>query len=157
MQNIIEVLGMNEYRFAQICKKVKKKEKHWKNIFIAFISGGILGVLFQGVSSLLSYAFELQKNDANLISTYILIFITILSTGLGIYDKAAQYLGAGSFIPISGFANSLSSSAMECRSEGLVYGIGSNMFKLAGSVLTYGFVTAYFLAILYYIAEKIGG
>lgn len=148
---------MNEYRFAQICKKIKKKEKHWKNIIIALIGGGILGVLLQGVSSLIFIVFKTSQKDANLISTYLLIFITVVTTGLGVYDKAAQYMGAGLFIPISGFANSLSSSAMECKSEGLVYGIGTNMFKLAGSVLTYGVVTAYFLAILYYIAEKIGG
>ena len=148
---------MNEYRFAQICKATKKKEKHLKNIVIAFISGGILSLVFQGISSLLFRYFNFNLKDANLISTYILIVITILLTGIGKYDNFAQYLGAGLFIPISGFANSLSSSAMESRSEGLIYGIGSNMFKLAGSVLTYGFVTAYFLALLAYVYLKLGG
>lgn len=148
---------MNEYRFAQICKKTKKKEKHLKNIIIAFLSGGILALIFQGISSLFLHYFDFSVKDANLISTYILIIVTIFLTGLGKYDNFAQYLGAGLFIPISGFANSLSSSAMEAKTEGLIYGIGSNMFKLAGSVLTYGFVTAYFLALLSYIFLKIGG
>ena len=107
----------------------------------------------QGISSLLFYEFAFSKEDANLITTFGFIATVILFTGLGLYDVGAQYLGAGLFIPISGFANSLSSSALEAKNEGLIYGIGSNMFKLAGSVLTYGFVTAYILAILTYIIQ----
>lgn len=147
---------MNQYRFTQICKKTRKKEKHYKNILIAFLSGGILAIILQAISSLLFYEFNVEKDKANLLVTYLYIFITILSTGLGIYDKAAQHLGAGLFIPISGFANSLSSSALECRNEGLIYGVGSNIFKLAGSVLTYGIITAYILALLVYFFEKVG-
>ena len=147
---------MNQYRFAQITKKIKKKEKHQKNILISFIGGGTLACIVQGVSSLLLYEFNLPKSNANLFATYLVIFITILLTGLGVYDRASQYLGAGLFIPISGFANSLSSCALECKNEGLVYGIGTNMFKLAGSVLTYGFVTSYLLALFVYIFNVAG-
>ena len=80
-----------------------------------------------------------------------IILITAITTGFGIYDKAAQYCGAGLFIPISGFANSLTSAAMEGKSEGPIYGIGSNMFKLAGSVLTYGIASAFFFGALRFI------
>jgi stage V sporulation protein AC len=86
-----------------------------------------------------------------------IIFITALLTGFGIFDKISQNTGAGSFIPISGFANALTSSALESKSEGLIYGIGSNMFKLAGSVITYGIVSAYILGILRYFVMLIGG
>ena len=78
----------------------------------------------------------------------VIVFAAALLTGLGIYDKLAQICGAGLFIPISGFANSLTACAMEGRSEGPIYGIGSTMFKLAGSVLTYGIVAAYTLGIV---------
>lgn len=144
---------MNQYSFNKICKKVKPKEKHLNKILLSFVSGGVLAVLLQGISSLLFYEFAFSKEDANLITTFGFIATVILFTGLGLYDVGAQYLGAGLFIPISGFANSLSSSALEAKNEGLIYGIGSNMFKLAGSVLTYGFVTAYILAILTYIIQ----
>jgi hypothetical protein len=74
-----------------------------------------------------------------------------------IFDKIAQKCGAGTFVPISGFANALTSSALECKSEGIIYGIGSNMFKLAGSVITYGIVSAYLLGIVRYVVYVIGG
>ena len=147
---------MNQYQFSQICKKNKPKENHLKNILIAFISGGIFACIAQGVSSLLLFELNFEKNNATLITTYIVIFLTILFTGFGVYDKTAQYLGAGLFIPISGFANSLCSCALEHKCEGLIYGMGSNIFKLAGSVLTYGFVTSYLLSLLVYLFEMVG-
>ena len=82
------------------------------------------------------------------------VFATALLTGLGIYDKLAQKCGASlNFIPISGFANSLTSCAMEGRSEESIYGIGSTMFKLAGSVLTYGIAAAYTLGLLRWVVS----
>ena len=72
------------------------------------------------------------------------------TTGLGVYDKVAKHAGAGLFVPITGFSNALTSSALECKHEGLIYGIGSNMFKLAGSVITYGIVSAILLSLITY-------
>ena len=80
-----------------------------------------------------------------------IILITCILTGVGVYDKIAKYLGAGIFIPITGFANSMCSSALESKTEGLIFGIGSNMFKLAGSVITYGVVSAYLVSLVRYI------
>ena len=147
---------MNEYQFSQICKENKRKENHIKNIIVAFISGGLLACIAQGVSSLLLIGTNLQKNDANLITTYLIIFIAVLCTGLGVYDRASQHLGAGLFIPISGFANSLCSCALECKNEGPIYGVGSNIFKLAGSVLTYGFITSYLLSLISFLIKYLG-
>ena len=92
--------------------------------------------------------------EASLASSYVIaciIIITSITTGLGWYDKLAQYCGAGLFIPISGFSNALTSSALEGKSEGLIYGIGSRMFALAGSVLTYGIVSAALFAFIRYL------
>ena len=85
-----------------------------------------------------------------------IIFVSALLTGLGLFDKLAQIFGAGTFVPISGFSNSLTSAALESKAEGLIYGIGSNMFKLAGSVITYGIVSAYILGIIRYFIMFIG-
>ena len=79
-----------------------------------------------------------------------IILIAAILTGLCVYDKLGQKFGAGMFIPITGFANALTSCALEGKTEGLIYGIGTNMFKLAGSVLTYGISTAYLLGIVRY-------
>ena len=78
-----------------------------------------------------------------------------LLTGFGVYDRLGQIAGAGLFIPITGFSNSLTSSAIECKNEGLIYGIGSNMFKLAGSVITYGIVSAITLSAITYLVRML--
>ena len=83
----------------------------------------------------------------------IIVFLGALLTGLGIYDKIGQFAGAGSIIPISGFANSMTSSAMESKSEGLVLGIITNTFKLAGSVIVVGVVSAYVVGTIIYLFE----
>ena len=132
---------MNEMKLKQVAARHVPKEHKFKNAVFAFIFGGSLAVVGQLCCEwLLHQGFALE--DASLIVILAVIFITAITTGFGIYDKLAQYVGAGLFIPISGFANSLASEALECKSEGLILGIGSNMFKLAGSVLTYGIVSA---------------
>ena len=100
---------------------------------------GLIGQTLLQVYGTLGFA----KEAALSLMVVTVIFVTALLTGIGVYDTIAQKCGAGLFIPISGFANSLTSSAMEGRSEGPIYGIGSNMFKLAGSVITYGIVSAF--------------
>ncbi|MEG0346315.1 MAG: SpoVA/SpoVAEb family sporulation membrane protein, partial [Erysipelotrichaceae bacterium] len=116
---------------------------------LAFIGGGTLSIIAQLLLDL--YSNYLDKDIAVAAMIMTIIFITALLTGIGIYDKAAQHLGAGLFIPISGFSNALTSAAIESKSEGLIYGIGSNMFKLAGSVITYGIVSAYIVAFINYM------
>jgi stage V sporulation protein AC len=81
----------------------------------------------------------------------VLILLSVVFTALGVYDKFAQWAGAGSAVPVTGFANTMASAAMECRSEGFVQGIGGNMFKLAGPVVVYGVVSAFFVSLVRYI------
>ena len=80
-----------------------------------------------------------------------MILISVILTSLGVYDKIAQWAGAGSAVPVTGFANSMCSAAIEHRSEGLVLGVGANMFKLAGSVIVFGTVAAFFVGIIYWV------
>lgn len=122
-----------------------------KNACIAFISGGFLAVVSQFLFFLFKSMFDLNKDTAVSLVVIVIIALTALLTGLGVYDKIAQHCGAGLFIPISGFSNSLASCALEAKSEGLIYGIGSNMFKLAGSVITYGIVSAYIFGMIRYV------
>lgn len=139
---------MNQSDFQKIADNHQPNEHKMMKLVYAFISGGIVGMAGEWIHSILLSFYSFQ--DASVIVLLIVIFIASLLTGLGIYDIIAQKCGAGLFIPISGFSNALTSSAMECRPEGLVQGIGSNMFKLAGSVITYGIVSALIFSAIRY-------
>lgn len=131
-----------------INQQVLKKNK-FKNSLLSFIGGGLVGVGSQFFYELFLNYF--QENDSVTLTIMLVIFTTALATGLGFYDKLGQIFGAGLFVPISGFSNALTSSALESKSEGLIFGIGSNMFKLAGSVITYGIVAAIILNLFRYL------
>lgn len=144
---------MNYEDYHTYSKEHQVKTNPNKNILIAFISGGFLSIIGQLLFEFLLIYFS--KDNATILVTLFFIFTAALLTGLGIYDKVGKIAGAGLFIPITGFSNSLTSSAIECRNEGLIYGIGSNMFKLAGSVITYGIVSAISLSFITYLVRMI--
>ena len=119
-----------------------------RNAIFAFISGGCIGLFGQFLLFIYMDVMKMNLETSNALMIMTIIFITFLLTGFGIFDKIAQFCGAGTFIPITGFSNALVSSAMESKSEGPIFGVGSNMFKLAGSVITYGISSAIVIAII---------
>lgn len=129
----------------------KPKQHKMRNAITAFLGGGILAVLAQFLMQTFVLFLDLKKDMAVSVTIVVIILGTTLLTAFGKFDKFAQFLGAGAFIPISGFANSLTSCALEGKSEGLIFGIGSNMFKLAGSVLTCGIVSAFMFGMIRYL------
>lgn len=142
---------MDQKRLQDTAKAHVPKTHKGRNALIAFISGGVIGVVGQFLCDMYMQLMNIDQKTALPFVIVTIILVTAIATGFGIYDKAAQYCGAGLFVPISGFSNSLTASAMEGKSEGLIYGIGSNMFKLAGSVLTYGIASAFFFGALRYL------
>lgn len=132
-------------------KRHAPQSKKLRNVAMAFLSGGGMGILAQGLFEVYVQVFQMEKDMAISISVVSIIVLSAVLTGIGVFDKLAQYCGAGLFVPISGFANALTSCAMEGKSEGLIFGIGSNMFKLAGSVLTYGICAAVLFGMLRYL------
>lgn len=142
---------MNAKTIIDSSKKHAPNKHRLKNVLIAFFCGGCMGLISQCLMIIYENYFNMKMATAVSLSIATIIITTSVLTGLGIYDKIAQKCGAGLFIPISGFANSLTACAMEGRSEGLIYGIGSNMFKLAGSVLTYGISSAFVFGTLRFI------
>lgn len=142
---------MDQKRLQDTAKAHVPKTHKGRNALIAFISGGVIGVVGQVLCDVYMQLMNIDQKTALPFVIVTIILVTAIATGFGIYDKAAQYCGAGLFVPISGFSNSLTASAMEGKSEGLIYGIGSNMFKLAGSVLTYGIASAFFFGALRYL------
>lgn len=113
-------------------------------------------MLGQAIGQFFSAAFQMTSREAASPTVAVLIFISVILTSLGIYDKIAQWAGAGTAVPVTGFANSMASAAIEHRSEGLVLGTGGNMFKLAGAVIVFGVVAAFIIGIIYWLLG-IGG
>lgn len=141
---------MNEIHLKNVADRHQPKQHKLRNALMAFVFGGLLAVAGQFAADFLIEQFQMKADESVTVIVLTVIFVTAVCTGLGIYDKLAQWVGAGLFIPISGFANSLASEALESKSEGFIMGIGSNMFKLAGSVLTYGIVAAIIFSAIRY-------
>jgi stage V sporulation protein AC len=108
-----------------------------RDMFRAFLSGGLICALGQGILALWSLA-GLEEENAAGATSVTLIFLGVLLTGLGVYDRLAKFCGAGTLVPITGFANSIASPALEFKSEGFVAGMAAKMFVIAGPVLVYG-------------------
>ncbi|WP_274655300.1 stage V sporulation protein AC [Paenibacillus humicola] len=119
------------------------------NCIRAFLVGGAICLAGQGIQDFFVYVFDMGRKQAANPTVAVLILISVIMTCMGVYDKIAQWAGAGTAVPVTGFANSMCSAALEHRSEGLVLGVGGNMFKLAGSVIVFGTVAAFFVGIIY--------
>ena len=131
-------INMNNEKYDEIIKRVVKEENISKNIFISFLSGGLIGVFGQFLTNLFLKYYEL--NDAYFLTFSVFIVIGSVLTGFGIFDKVLGFCKCGLIVPSTGFANTMTSSAMDARHEGFVKGIGSNIFKLTGSIILYGVV-----------------
>ena len=136
--------------YQEIVEKNSPKENVIGNAVTAFITGGLMGVLGQFLIDMYVAWLDIPTKEATVCMLVTLIFLSCLFTSLGFFDKWVNFCKCGLIIPITGFSNSLSSSALECKREGLIYGIGSNMFKLAGSVITYGIVSAIVFSFITY-------
>jgi stage V sporulation protein AC len=136
--------------FKKYMDRNRPKPNWIKNGFIAFIVGGLIGVIGQGLIDLYKYL-EFSKDDASSLMIVTLILVTAILTGLGVWDYIGDFAGAGTFVPITGFSNAMTSAALEGKSEGVTLGIGAGMFKLAGSVIALGVSAAYIIGIIRYI------
>ena len=141
-------ISIEEYK--KIVDKYTPKEDRLKNGIIVFISGGIMGVIAQLLMQLYVMLFDLTSSDSSVLVIITFILIACILTGLGVFDKLVRLFKSALLIPITGFAHSMASSAIEYRKEGFVTGIGSNIFKLAGTVILYGVVSAYFFGMIRY-------
>jgi stage V sporulation protein AC len=123
----------------------------------AFLVGGIICFIGQIITTFYIYNFNFTEQTAGNPTTATLIFITMLLTGFGVYDRIGQFAGAGSAVPVTGFGNAVISSAIEYRTEGFILGVGSNMLKLAGPVIVYGVFSAFVIALIKTILVQWGG
>ncbi len=139
---------MERREYKNIVDRHTPKGNRLRNAGIAFIIGGFMGVLGNFLVDAYSYYFDLSSKDASVFMIITLVFLGCFLTCLGFFDKWVNFAKCGLIIPITGFAHAMMSAALEYRKEGLVTGIGSNMFKLAGSVIIFGVVSAYIFGLL---------
>ena len=145
---------MKNERYERIVNQNKAVEERGKNALIAFLVGGLIGAIGEIIIEVICYYFKLSRNDSATIMIVIMIFIASLCTAFGFFDKLVTKFKCGLLIPITGFAHSMTSATLDYKKEGPISGFGSNMFKLAGSVILYGVVSAWFFGMIRYF---IGG
>ncbi len=130
-------MNMSKKEYAEYVKSIEPRSPHLKNFIKAFVIGGAICILGQVLTNMYM-GLGIDRENASAATSITLIGLSALFTGLGLYDKLAKHAGAGTLVPITGFANSIVSEALEFKSEGYILGMCANMFKLAGPVLVMG-------------------
>ena len=122
----------------------------------AFVAGGLICVLGQAILNLCQNMFSMTLETAGSWCSLLLVGLSVLLTGLNLYQKIVKFAGAGALVPITGFANSVAAPAIEYQKEGQVFGIGCKIFTIAGPVILYGTVASWLLGLIYWVLKTIG-
>lgn len=146
-----------QQEYQDFAKDIEPKRPVVKNCIRAFLSGGIICTIGQTLQFIFIKYFDFTEETAGGPTSAVLIIIAILLTGFGVFDHIAQWAGAGTAVPITGFANTMASAAIEHRTEGYVLGVGGNMFKLSGSVIVFGAFSAFIVTIIKLTINWLGG
>ena len=141
--------------YLNYVKSISPKTHEIKTLLHAFWVGGFICVIGQAFRYLLEYGVGLTGDELSGYVSVIMIFLGALFTGLGFYDRIGKYAGGGSIVPITGFANSVVSPAMEFKTEGYIYGTSAKMFVVAGPIIVFGVVSSALVGILYFIGFRI--
>jgi stage V sporulation protein AC len=146
-----------QQEYQELAKQIEPKRPIFKNCWRAFLIGGMICVIGQVIQEMFVHWGGFDEKKASNPTVAVLILISVILTSLGVYDKIAQWAGAGSAVPVTGFANAMASAAIEHRSEGVVLGVGGKMFKLAGPVIVFGTVAAFIVGVLTLVFKGTGG
>jgi stage V sporulation protein AC len=137
-----------QQKYKELEQKYETKRPVVKNCIKAFFVGGLFCLLGQVITYMYIFYFNFTEQTASNPTVATMIFLAMLLTGFGVYDRIGQFAGAGSAVPVTGFGNSVISAAIEHRTEGFVLGVGGNIFKLAGTVILYGVFSAFVVALV---------
>ena len=138
--------------YSSLVKQISPNSKKVKDYILAFLIGGIICTIGQLFTEIYRYL-KIEENTIKLLVPVTLIFLAALLTGLKVFDNIAKHAGAGTLVPITGFANAVVSPALEFKREGFILGVGANMFKIAGPVIVYGTVASVIYGIIYWICQ----
>ena len=138
--------------YLEYVSDISPKTNETRSLLHAFWVGGIICLVGQFIRFMLEYLLGLYGDELAGTTSVVLIFLGSLLTGLGVYDRIGKYAGGGSIVPITGFANSVVSPAMEFKSEGYIYGLAAKMFVIAGPIIVFGVIGSVAVGLVYYIA-----
>ena len=141
---------MTQRQYQKMVDKMAPKSPIWKNCLKAFLIGGLICTLGQALLELYGY-WGLDEENSATAASMTLVALSALLTGLSLYDNIAKHAGAGTLVPITGFANAVSSAAVEFKTEGFVLGVGAKMFTRAGPVIVYGVSASVVYGLIYWI------
>lgn len=145
---------MTEKEYGKLVKDLSPKSPMWRDCLMAFFVGGLICTL--GQLAINGYtALGLEKQDASTAASMSLVALSALLTGLSLYDNIAKHAGAGTLVPITGFANSVAAPAVEFKTEGFILGVGAKMFTIAGPVIVYGVSASVIYGFIYWIGTMI--
>ena len=143
-------MNLTKQEYEKLNQKASKNTKSYITLPMAFLVGGLICTLGQALMNLYS-ALGFNEKDAGMLVSVSLIFLTALFTGLSLFNVLAKHAGAGTLVPITGFANSMACAAMEFKSEGLILGLGAKMFIIAGPVIVYGTSASIIYGLIIYL------
>lgn len=146
-------MNIDKKTYKKYAKAHAPKSPILKNCVWAFSVGGAICCAAEGLNALYTAWLSLPREDAGTLTSVTLVFLAILLTGIGWFDSVAKHAGAGTLVPITGFANAVSSPAIDSRAEGMVLGVGAKIFTVAGPVLLYGTVAGTLYGLIYYFAH----
>lgn len=149
-------MNISNQEYGELAKRRSPASAMYKTIPMAFVIGGAICCIGEGLLNMYT-AFGLSQDQAGMWTSMTLIFLSALLTGLKLYDRIAQHAGAGTLVPITGFANSVVSPALDFKSEGYVLGLGAKMFIIAGPVIVYGISASIIYGLIYYVMNMFGG
>jgi len=145
-------MEISKERYGEMVKAVSPRSKIFANCAKAFVGGGLICVVGQLLKDFFLAA-QMGEDNARLAAAAALIVSSILLTGLGLYDKLSEQIGAGAAVPITGFANAVAAPAIEYKKEGYILGVGAKMFVIAGPVILYGSLTSVLVGLVYYFVR----
>lgn len=141
---------VSKKKYSKMVEKATKNSPLLKDCVLAFLIGGAICTLGQALTDIYMNI-GMEKKEAGTLCSVTLVFIGVLLTALHLYEKIAKYGGAGTLVPITGFANAVSSPAIEFKSEGFILGVGAKMFTIAGPVIVYGIVASVIYGVIYWV------
>ena len=145
-------MNISNEEYGKLTKRRSHNSKLCKTVPMAFLIGGLICTLGEALLNVYGMA-GLNKDDAGALASMTLVFLSILFTGLEWYDRIAQHAGAGTLVPITGFANAVVSPAIEFKTEGFILGVGAKMFTIAGPVIVYGTVASVIYGVIYWVTK----
>ena len=145
-------MKMTNTEYGELTKRSSPNTRMYKTVPSAFLVGGLICCLGQALTNLYTY-WGMEKTEAGVLTSITLVFLSMLFTAIGLYQRLAKFAGAGTLVPITGFANSVVSPAVEFKSEGFVLGLGAKIFIICGPVILYGISASIIYGFIYWLTK----